>query len=96
MTTLFWLPIGIIIGTLNGLILRWTINRLRPDTALISLPLMTLGFLLRMGSITALLVFASQHGLAPGLLAGAGLWLARWISVGITLPSRSLAGFRRS
>jgi hypothetical protein len=83
---IFWLPIGITIGILNGLTLRWTVNRLRPDAALTGVPLVAAGFLLRMGLVTALLIFASQHGLVPGLLACTGLWLARWIIILVIWP----------
>ncbi|MBN1811591.1 MAG: hypothetical protein JXA14_07130 [Anaerolineae bacterium] len=93
---MLWLSTGLTIGILNGLTLRRTINLLRPETSLASVPLMALGFLLRMGFVTALLVFASQHGLVPGLLACTGLWLARWITMIITLSPRPLARFRRS
>jgi hypothetical protein len=89
--SLFWLPIGIIIGTLNGLTLRWTVERLRPGTALIGVPLVALGGLLRLGFATALLILASQYGIMPCLLSFAGLWLARWIIILFTLPHHQVS-----
>jgi hypothetical protein len=92
---MIWFIIGIAIGVLNGLTLRWTINRLRPDTALASIPLVTLGFLLRLGLSAGLLVIALQCGIVPGLSAFVGVWLARWITVYTAQPRRSLARLLR-
>lgn len=73
-----WLLLGGTVGVLNGLSLRWTASRLRPEATLAGVPLMMTGFLLRMGLAAALLILASRRGVAPGLLACTGLWLARW------------------
>jgi hypothetical protein len=73
-----WLLFGGAVGVLNGLSLWWTSNRLRSGAALVGVPLMMAGFLLRMGLAAALLILASRSGVAPGLLACTGLWLARW------------------
>jgi hypothetical protein len=88
MISLFWLPIGIITGILNGLTLRWTVGRLRSEISLAGVPLVAVGSLLRMGLATALLIFASQHGMIPCLLSFAGLWLARWMVILATLSLR--------
>ncbi len=93
---MIWFVIGIIIGTLNGLTLRWTVGRLRPETSLAGAPLVALGFLLRMGLATTLLILASQHGIVPALLAFIGLWLARWIVILVTVSPHLLAKLRRS
>lgn len=90
-----WLFAGLILGTLSGLALRWTIGRLRPDTSLASAPLVALGFLLRLALSAGLLTIALQRGVAPGLLAFVGLWLARWITIYVTLPRRPLAELLR-
>jgi hypothetical protein len=91
MTALFWFPIGLIVGTLSGLTLRRTVGRLRPDTSLAAFPLVALGFLLRLALSAGLLTVALRRGVAPGLLAFVGLWLARWITIYVTLPRRPLA-----
>jgi hypothetical protein len=85
---MLWLFAGLTIGILNGLTLRWTVGRLRSGTALIGVPLVALGGLLRLGLGTALLIFASQHGMTPCLLSFAGLWLARWIVILVILSPR--------
>ena len=92
---MLWLSAGLTIGILNGLTLRWTVSRLRPETALVGAPLVALGFLVRLVLSAALLVIALQRGITPGLSAFAGLWLARWITVYITLPHRPLVKFLR-
>jgi hypothetical protein len=83
---MLWLFAGLIVGILNGLTLRWTVGRLRSGTALTGVPLVALGVLLRLGLATALLIFASQHGMTPCLLAFTGLWLARWIIILVIWP----------
>ncbi len=83
---MLWLFAGLIIGILNGLTLRWTVGRLRSGTILTGVPLVALGGLLRLGLATALLIFASQHGMTPCLLAFTGLWLARWIIILVIWP----------
>jgi hypothetical protein len=88
---MLWLFAGLLLGTLGGLTLRWTVGRLRPGTNLASVPLVALGFLLRLALYAGVLAVALQRGIAPGLLAFVGLWLARWITIYVTLPRRPLA-----
>lgn len=88
---MLWLSAGLTIGILNGLTLHWTVSRLRPTISLVGVPLVAAGFLLRMGLATALLIVASQHGIMPCLLSFAGLWLARWMVLFVTLSSRQVS-----
>ena len=86
--TLTWLFAGAAVGVLNGLTLRWTVARLRPDMVLRSVALVVGGMFLRWGLAAVLLVAALlpdtvspdtvSGGSVPGLLAFAGLWLSRW------------------
>jgi len=93
---MIWFIIGIAIGILNGLTLRWTMGRLRLETSLTGVPLVTLGFVSRMGLTAALLVFASQRGLTTCLLSFAGLWLARWTVILVTAFPHLLVQLQRS
>ena len=93
---MIWLSGGILIGILNGATLRWTVHRLHPDTSLVGVPLVAAGSLLRLGLATALLVFAAQYGIASGLLAFAGLWLARWMFILDTMSRNRLLEPKRS
>jgi len=78
MTFVLWLFTGGSIGVLNGLSLRWTVARLRPDTPRQAVAWTLGGGMLRWGLAAGLLVAALQRGILPALLAFAGLWLARW------------------
>lgn len=93
---MMWLLIGIATGILNGLMLRWTVGRLRPETSLVGVPLVAFGFLLRMGLATALLVLASQRGMTTCLLSFAGLWLARWATILVTAFPHLFVQLQRS
>jgi len=73
-----WLFAGGAVGALNGLTLWWTVGRLRPDVSGRAVAWILGGALLRWGLIAGLLVAALQRGVLPGILAFAGLWLARW------------------
>lgn len=74
----WWLLAGCAVGALNGLILWWAVGRLRPDVPRNTVAWVLAGALLRWTIVAALLIGALQHGIVPGLLAFAGLWLARW------------------
>jgi hypothetical protein len=93
---MMWFIIGIATGILNGLTLRWTVGRLRPETSLTGVPLVALGFLLRMGLATTVLVLASQRGLTTCLLSFAGLWLARWTAILVTAFPHLFVRLQRS
>ena len=73
-----WLLAGGAIGAWNVLTLWWTVGRMRPDAPLGAVTLALGGALLRWGCAGGLLILALQRGIVPGLLACAGLSLARW------------------
>jgi hypothetical protein len=76
--TALWLLAGGLIGMVNGLTQWWTVSRLRPKMDLGPLTLVWGGLILRLGLVAALLILGLRQGIMPGLLAFAGLWLARW------------------
>jgi hypothetical protein len=78
MTPASWLIAGGAIGVLNGLGLRWTVARLRPEAPGRAVAWALGGAMLRWGLAASLLIAALRHGVVPALLAFAGLWLARW------------------
>ena len=73
-----WLFTGGAVGVLNGLSLLWTVARLRPDAPRRAVTWALGGAMLRWSLAAVLLISALQRGIAPALLAFAGLWLARW------------------
>ena len=73
-----WLALGGAVGVLNGLTLRWTMARLRPDAPLSGVALAVGGAALRWGLAAVMLIVASRQDLVSGLMTFAGLWLARW------------------
>jgi len=73
-----WLFAGLAVGALNGLTLWNSVARLRPDVSGRAVAWILGGALLRLGLASSLLIVALQRGILPGLLAFAGLWLARW------------------
>ena len=79
-----WLLAGGIIGTANGLSRWWTVSRLRSGMRVSPVSLVWGGFMLRLALVTGLLSLGLSRGALPGLLAFAGLWLARWATVSYT------------
>jgi hypothetical protein len=73
-----WLLAGGLVGTANGLTRWWTISHLRHEMRLSPLALVWGGLTVRLALAAALLIIALRNGIIPGLLAFAGLWLARW------------------
>jgi len=65
MMVALWLFVGGAVGVLNALVLWWAVGYIRPDAP---------GHAL----VGGVLVVALQQGIAPGLLAFTGLWIARW------------------
>lgn len=81
MMALLCLLAGGAIGVLSGLSLRWTAVRFSADAPLSAVALMVGGAFLRWGLAAVLLAIGLRSGIAPGLAAFAGLWLARWAVV---------------
>ena len=73
-----WLFAGGAVGALSGLTLWRTVARLQPSAPGHAVAWVLGSTLLRWGLAAGLLIAALQHGILPGLLAFAGLWLARW------------------
>jgi hypothetical protein len=73
-----WLFVGGAVGALHALTLWWTVAHLRPESAGRALARAWGGALVRWTTAAGMLIVALQHGIVPGLLAFAGLWLARW------------------
>ncbi len=90
-----WLLAGGAVGALNGLILWWTVGCLRHDVPGSAVAWVLAGAMLRWTIVAALLIGALQHGIVPGLLAFAGLWLARWGMVYWLGFGRALPGVLR-
>ena len=81
MMVTLWLFAGLVVGALNGLLLWSSVARLCPDVSARAMARILGGTLLRWGLAVGLLIAALQRGILPGLLAFAGLWLARWGTV---------------
>ncbi len=81
MTHLSWLLTGGAIGILNFLTLCWTVAHFRPDAPRHAVAWAVGGALVRWSLAAGLLIIALRHGVLPGLLAFAGLWLGRWGTV---------------
>jgi hypothetical protein len=76
-----WLLAGSLVGMMNGLARWWTVSHLRYQTRRSALALVWGGFILRQAAVAALLTLGLKRGIIPGLLAFAGMCLARWGSV---------------
>lgn len=79
--SLIWLFTGVLSGLLNALAMAATVARLTPAAPVQSLRRITGGMALRWILTAALLAAALRHGAGAGLLAFAGLWLARWAAI---------------
>jgi hypothetical protein len=76
-----WLLAGALIGTMNGMTRWWTVSRLGHGVRLRPRTIIWGGLVLRFALVAAVLILGLRRGIIPGLLAFAGLWLARWGSV---------------
>lgn len=76
-----WLVAGALVGWVSILTQVWIVARLCPRTPRQGLWLLIGGMLLRWLLIAGLLSVALRQGIVTGLLAFAGLWLARWLGI---------------
>jgi hypothetical protein len=74
----WWVLAGGLVGTANGLTRWWTVSRLQHNMGRSALALVWGGLTVRLALAAALLTLGLRHGIGSGLLAFAGLWLARW------------------
>ena len=80
--SLVWLFGGVLVGLLNALAMSVAVRRLTPAASAKGLHWITGGMAARWVFTAAFLVAALRQGAGAGLLAFAGLWLARWAAVG--------------
>jgi hypothetical protein len=76
-----WPVLGSLVGLANGLTRWWTVSRLGHQMPRRALALVWGGLILRLALVTALLIPGLRRSIVSGLLAFAGLWLARWATV---------------
>lgn len=76
-----WLVGGALIGLLNALMLSAAVQRLDANHPAQNYGRIIAGMTVRWLAVAALLSVAFRRGLAEGLLALAGFWVARWAAV---------------
>lgn len=80
-----WLFAGLVVGALNATSIARTVGRLRPGAGrrmpLAAVSLVASGFVLRLALSALVLIGGLRQSAAAGLLAFAGIWLARWLMV---------------
>jgi len=82
-----WLFAGGAVAVVNAVTRQRTVACLSTETIGGSLVLVLGGMLLRLSLVAGLLIAGLRQGIAPGLLAFAGLWITRgaivvWLGVG--------------
>ena len=90
-----WLLAGGTVGLLSVVTLWWAIGCIRPAAPRRAVAWILGGTVLRWTTTGGVLIAALQRGIVPGLLAFAGLWLARWGMV-YWLGRTSLKTWRRT
>ncbi len=76
-----WLFPGGVAGILTTLILWWTIRRARPGTDNAIRIRVWAGYILRLGIVAGLLIWAARRGIGPLLWAFVGLTASRWATI---------------
>lgn len=78
---LIWFALGLIWGWLSIAFQVWTVKRLDARSAPLTVIWFVGGFVVRLGWIALLLIFALRQGIGLGLSTFAGIWLARWVMI---------------
>ena len=91
---LLWFLAGAVVGLVQVLALRWTVDSLRPDKPGNAMALVLGGTLLRAATVVVVLVIAIRQSLTLGLLAFAGFFVSR--TLGVAILSSRMAHRERS
>jgi hypothetical protein len=83
-----WLFAGLLVGFINALLVVRTVAKVRPDASYPMYRVVIRGWLVRLGLATLVLALAVREDISSGLVTFAGLWLARWVLVGLTQRER--------
>jgi hypothetical protein len=70
---------GLIVGAILLRTQAWTVNRISPRAGAGAAGWLIVGLLGRLALVGLLFYAALRQGIAPGLLAGAGLLSSRWL-----------------
>ena len=84
---LVWLAVGCALGIANTVMQWWTVARLHPREPLHAVVTVIGGMVIRWLLAAIVLTMALQNGIIPGLVAFAGMLLARWAML-VYLTSR--------
>ncbi len=78
MRTWSWLLAGMLMGAINLLLLRWTVDNLASTPVSRARAHVALSGTLRLAFVAGLLAFAALQGGREILLAFLGFWISRW------------------
>lgn len=78
---LLWLILGIVVGTLSGIMQWWSVSRLAPNATVMTANGIVLGAFARWTVVAVLFIAALRMGAVPALLAFAGLFVAKWLII---------------
>ncbi|HOU14948.1 MAG TPA: hypothetical protein PKZ84_17710 [Anaerolineae bacterium] len=79
MNVWLWLLVGALAGWLNVASIAGLVARLRPGGDVWAVSALAGGFAVRLGLAALVLSIALRQDALAGLLAFAGMWLARWV-----------------
>jgi len=78
---MLWLLGGILVGFINAVLTVRTVTKVRPEVNYSMSAVVLRGLFSRLGLAAAIMLVAINRGIGAGLMAFAGLWLARWFFV---------------